>query len=311
MLEPAPYHGFATFLKSPIQDQSKAMGIVGIPFDSSTSYRPGQRFAPNAIRQASMMLTDGGHPIFETIPGEHVSDYGDIVTGSDTDASLKAIEAYYEAWDVIRWGKPAFALGGDHAVSLGILRGIHAAHDRGFGGRDWFDDIKLVIFDSHCDCWETNFGLRIGHGTWVRNAVEEGLVKAENVLQLGLRSPVDPVTRDWLKNRGAPAMISVRRINMMFENDVALEINRFVGTSPWYMSIDIDAIDPSMAPGTGTPEIAGITTHAMLHVLQRLNYDRLIGADVVEVLPMMDPSGITSMTAATLLWTIMAKILVS
>jgi agmatinase len=288
-----PYQGLATFLKSPFADYKKEMGFFGIPFDGASSFRPGSRMAPNAIRQMSMMLTDGDHPEFETNPCESMTDFGDIYTGVDVNSSLNTI-ATVVAEHEFTGLKPLFFAGGDHTIVIGILRGFAA---NGIKPR-------VVHFDSHCDTWQDNFGEPIGHGTWVRNAIDEHLVPDGGVMSIGPRSPVDPVTRDWLVNKGGITVTTREALSM---NIVGLStmIRNFIGDSPWYLSFDIDVLDPAFAPGTGTPEIGGLSPHFMTELLSMLprNFgENFMGMDMVEVNPTYDPSGITSLAGATFLW---------
>jgi agmatinase len=289
-----PYEGFATFLKSPIGDLSRKIGVFGIPYDGSSSFRPGSRFGPKAIREASMMLTDGAHPILGVDPAPHVTDLGDIsVSNIDVEKSLNTIVETVS-------NHPMFLLdtarlmfmGGDHTISLALLE-VYSRK---------FEDIALLHFDAHCDTWAEHFGDPIGHGTWVRNVVESGFVKAENIMQIGIRSPVDPATRDWLSNRGG-TVISAREAMRNAGDFHGLSLRDGLDKRNVYVSFDIDALDPAYAPGTGTPEIAGLTPHFVLDLFENLSGANFIGMDIVEVSPPYDPTGTTALTAATLLWT--------
>ena len=300
-----PFQGFATFLKSPIRDASR-IPVFGVPHDLATSFRPGARMGPKAIRQASMMLTDGEHPKFGIDPATVVSDFGDIpVSNVDLRDSLKLIEQTAFATQ-----GPALWMGGDHSMSLGILRGL----------KDRMKDGVLLHFDAHCDTWKDHFGDPIGHGTWVRNVVEEGIVKPENVLQVGLRSPVDKATRLWLPMQGGAVMTARDALHNTAYGLFQMLLDRletedeipFNGSRrprrPLYISFDIDALDPAYAPGTGTPEIAGLTPHYVLEFLEMLSEfkEQIVGFDLVEVSPAYDHAGITALAGATLLWTMAA-----
>jgi agmatinase len=170
-----------------------------------------------------------------------------------------------------------------------------------------YKDITLLHFDAHCDTWKDHFGDPIGHGTWVRNVVESGFVKAENIIQIGVRSPVDAETRDWLGKRGG-TVLSAREALRQVATGARGLLHHLLKTHTLpkqniYVSFDIDALDPAFAPGTGTPEIAGLSTHFVLDFLEELPGDSVIGMDIVEVSPPYDPTGTTALTAATLLWT--------
>lgn len=290
-----PFQGLATFLKSPVSDLSAKMAVVGLPFDSATSFHPGARFGPNAIRAASMMLTDGEHPLFETDPRLVMTDLGDVALSSNTERALAELEEAVSGNSFVRAAKPVFFMGGDHTVTLGVLRGLSKA------GR--LEDAALVHFDAHCDTWEDHFGEPVGHGTWVRNAIDEKLIAANHVMQIGIRSPVDRKTRDWLPRLGG-RVISARQA---LRADLVTKIRYMTDGRPVYISFDIDALDPAYAPGTGTPEIAGLMPHLVLDVLEGIaHHVDLVGMDVVETNPMLDPTKITALTAATLMWTVAA-----
>ena len=293
-----PFQGLATFLKSPVSHLPRPIGVLGIPFDGATSYRPGTRFAPNAIRQASMMLTDGGHPTLGVDPCQFVTDLGDtVVSNVNVEKSLaQIVEDIGTITDERERGEDERLLfiGGDHTVTTGILRAIAPRHP----------DLFVLHLDAHCDTWADHFGDPIGHGTWVRNVVEEGLVEPSSILQVGIRSPVDPATRDWLPDLGGK-VISARAVAKS-DPCIALAhvLNKVPKERPVYVSVDIDCLDPAYAPGTGTPEIAGLTPHFVLDLLEGLAGRTVIGADLVEVNPMVDPSGITALAGATVLWTL-------
>jgi agmatinase len=293
-----PFQGFNTFLKAPIRDLSRPIGVVGIPYDGSTSYRPGARFGPNAVRQASAMLTDGLHPDFEIDPRYLMTDWGDIIT-SNTDVS-KSLDQITDAITTDPYladaTKKLLFIGGDHTISLGILRAISTRPE----------DLRLIVFDAHCDTWADHFGDPLGHGTWVRNAVEENLIPASSIMQIGLRSPVDVATKKWLPERGGITFSS--RETMRDPGWVENQIRTFCGDHPVYVSFDIDVLDPAYAPGTGTPEIGGLSTMVVLDLIQSLAGSDIIGMDLVEVNPSYDHAGITSLAAATILWTVASMI---
>ncbi|RKR06814.1 agmatinase [Kushneria sinocarnis] len=288
-----PYQGIATFLKSPL-DASRPFGFVGIPYDGSVTFRPGARLGPNAIRRASMMLTDGHHPEFGTDPCARVTDLGDIdITRVAQHAALARIE---EAVTTLSAERPECRLmlaGGDHLTTLGVLRALRRRYDR---------PLALIHFDAHCDTWTRHFDDDVGHGTFLRNAIEEGVVDPAMTLSLGLRSPVDPQTREWLGSRGGLAM-SARRLMRTDGEQLAALVDERIGTAPVYVTFDIDVLDPAHAPGTGTPEVGGITTMKALELLESLRHCNMIGMDVVEVSPPFDSHDITALAAATLLWT--------
>jgi agmatinase len=266
------------------------MVVMGAPFDSATSFRSGSRMGPSAIREASLMLTDGVH---EHFPCEDLSqwigDAGDmpIPTGN----TIKAIDTIQSC--VLRQNSHPITLGGDHSITLGVLRALYECHGK----------MSVVHLDAHCDTWSSHFGEPIGHGTWLRNAILEGLVDAHNVISLGVRSPADTATRTWLSQQGGRSMNSWDVMNAP-PRVLADVVKNRVGANPCYLSLDIDCLDPSHAPGTGTPEIGGLSTLFVMeffrHLLPRIQW---IGMDCVEVAPSYDVSGITSLAAATFTWT--------
>ena len=291
-----PYQGIATFLKSP-QEAERPFAFMGLPYDAATTFRSGARMGPGAIRQASMMLTDGHHPIFGVDPCALVNDYGDAPINQV--GQENAIQAVDDAVSGLlsRALHPVLA-GGDHLVTLGVLRAMHRHHGV---------PLAVIHFDAHCDTWPDHFGDRIGHGTWVRNAVEEGLVDPTRFVQIGIRSPCDPVTSRWLASKGG-IVVTPREAKGNFDHDwiEAWASSRIGPTYPTYVTFDIDALDPAYAPGTGTPEVGGLSSMDGLMMLESLKGLNLVGMDVVEVCPAYDPAGITALAAATMLWTYLA-----
>lgn len=287
-----PFQGLSTFLKAPVGDASRPIGVFGIPFDGATSYRGGARFGPEGIRSASKMLTDGAHPVFGFEPVNNVTDMGDIImSNTNVEESLEQItKAIAASGFVGDKEKRIICVGGDHTVTLGILRALAQHHE----------ELQVLHFDAHCDTWEDHFGDPIGHGTWVRNVVEEGLVEAQNIVQVGIRSPVDPETRDWLTERGG-TVFSAREAMSEGPDEI---ISTLRSDCPIYISFDIDALDPAYAPATGTPEIAGLTPHFVLDVLERLSRHVIVGMDLVEVYPELESNKVTALTGATLMWTV-------
>lgn len=294
-----PYQGIATFLKSPL-DPERPFGFLGLPYDCSVTFRPGARLAPNALRRASMMLTDGCHPLFETDPCARVSDLGDLdITQVAQHDALARIEAGVAALLAQSPGRRLLCAGGDHLTTLGVLRAQRKRFDR---------PLSLIHFDAHCDTWSHHFGDDVGHGTFLRNAIEEGLVAPERTLSLGLRSPVAPATRDWLCEQGGQWLSSRALMHPAGGALGAMVQERMAGT-PIYLTFDIDVLDPAHAPGTGTPEVGGITTLKALELLEALRGFDLIGMDVVEVSPPFDQGEITALAGATLLWTFIAMLM--
>jgi agmatinase len=291
-----PYEGFSTFLKSSINNPAAYLGVLGLPFDGASSFRSGSRFGPRAIREASTMLTDGQHPLFEIDPAQHINDFGDLSLSQDVTRMLNQIEGHLIGHDFVMSDRPMVYLGGDHTVTLGILSALSTK-----------GDLSVIHFDAHCDTWDTNFEDAIGHGTWVKNIVEEEIVDPRKIVQIGIRSPVDRVTRDYLKSKGG-TVLSARETERLVSDSAdqfAADIVKVIGKGPCYISFDIDCLDPAYAPGTGTPEIGGLSSMAVLEILEALmkKHHNWIGMDLVEVNPSFDHGQITSLAAATIIWT--------
>ncbi len=265
-----------------------AVCIAGIPFDLGVTNRPGARFAPMAIRQASRMLTDGDNPDGWIDPKNlPIADIGDFsIALGDIPESLRMIER--QAVDRAH----LLCLGGDHTVTLPLLRAL--ARRRG-------DAVGLIHFDAHLDTWPDNFGQPLGHGSVFYHAINEGLVAPHRMVQIGIRSPIPRAVWDWTLDKGA-TIISAETVHETGPATVAEAIREIVGRQPVYLSFDIDALDPSQAPGTGTPEIGGLFTWQAMAILKRLRGLAFAGMDVVEVLPACDAAEITSLAAATLGW---------
>jgi len=270
--------------------------VLGLPTDTATTFRPGARFAPAAIREASMMLTDGTHPDFDVDISKHTIDLGDAdITVGNTLKMLEQVETV--ANNVLNWNKHPVFLGGDHSVTLGILRAMNKMYGK----------VAVIHFDAHCDTWSSNFDEPIGHGTWLYNAINEKLVDPAKVISIGIRSPSDETARRFLQSHGG-LTFSARQTMRKPANVITSILDR-IGNTPVYLSFDIDALDPAHAPGTGTPEIGGLTTMWVLECLENLYGLNWIGMDLVEVSPSYDHSQITSLAAATICWTYLSMVI--
>ncbi len=288
-----PYAGIATFGRQPHTRELNGadVAILGVPYDSSTSYRSGCRFGPRAIREQSLLLWGYNNAQkvspFQTLK---VIDYGDVdVVPPDIVATHKAIQDV--AARIVNAGVTLLTLGGDHSISLPLLRAQAALHG----------PVALVHFDAHPDTWDCEYaGQPFSHGTPFRRAIDEGLVDTSAYVQIGIRGPTAGpqdyadalqlgarmITLDDAVERGLPAVLS--------------EVGSVCAGKKVYVTIDIDAVDPAFAPGTGTPEVGGFTSHQMLKLVRGLKGLNIIGADLVEVSPPFDHSGITSILAANL-----------
>jgi agmatinase len=264
-----------------------AICVAGVPFDLGTSNRPGARFGPAAIRQASRMLVDGDHPAaWSEIERFDLADIGDFgIAHGDIQGSLTAIEK--QAGPV----EHLVALGGDHTITLALLRAL--ARRKGALG--------LVHFDGHVDTWPDSFGLVFGHGSPFYHAIEEGLVDPYRMIQIGIRSPLHRAVFDWTIGKGV-TIVTAEDVHESGPKAIAERIRSVVGDGPAYLSFDVDALDPAFAPGTGTPEVGGIATWQARAILRRLAGISFAGMDVVEVSPPYDVAEITALAAATIAW---------
>jgi agmatinase len=280
-----------TFLGVERSDADAAICIAGIPFDLGTSNRPGARFGPTAIRQASRMLVDGDHPAsWAEIERFDLADIGDFrIAHGDIQGSLAKIEEQAAPL------RHLVALGGDHTVTLALLR----ARARRMG------PLGLVHFDGHVDTWPESFGLVFGHGSPFYHAIEEGLIDPRRTIQIGIRSPVHRDIFDWTVGKGV-TILSAEEVHETGPRTVARRIHEVVGTEPAYLSFDVDALDPAFAPGTGTPEVGGLATWQARAILRRLAGIDFAGMDVVEVSPPYDVAEITALAAATMVWDYLA-----
>jgi agmatinase len=266
--------------------------IAGVPMDIGTTNRSGTRDAPAAIRRASRMLTDGGHPEHWVEPARmSVSDIGDFALAlGDIPGSLLAIQSQAAAIGHV------LALGGEHGITLPLLRALtqRLGHP-----------VALVHFDAHVDTWPDNFGQTYAHGSPFYHAINEGLVDPRRMIQIGIRSPVQRDVMDWTLAQGV-TVLSAQDVHASGPAAVAARIIDVVGDAPGYLSFDIDVLDPAFAPGTGTPEIGGLASWQAQAILRQLKNIRFAGMDVVEVSPQFDVSEITSLAAATMVWEYLA-----
>jgi len=277
-----------TFLGVGQTNADAAICVAGIPFDLGTSNRPGARFGPAAIRQASRMLVDGDHPVSGAeMERLDLADVGDFqIAHGDIPGTLARIEEQAAPL------KHLVALGGDHTVTLPLLRALASSRKGALG---------LVHFDGHVDTWPESFGLVWGHGSPFYHAIEEGLVDPRHTIQIGIRSPLHRDIFDWTVGKGV-TIVTAEDVHESGPQSVAERVRAVVGDGPSYLSFDIDALDPAFAPGTGTPEVGGLATWQARAILRRLAGLRFAGMDVVEVSPPYDVAEITALAAATIAW---------
>jgi agmatinase len=286
------YAGPSTFCRLPeLRDLSRCdVAVLGIPFDAGTSYRPGARFGPQAIRQASRHLRTNFHPAYDTEPFRtlQVADAGDVACNPfNIEEAIAQIEA--AADEVFERAPALVSLGGDHTIAVPLLRSVNKVAGQ----------VALVHFDAHLDTWDTYFGAPYTHGTPFRRAAEEGLFDDDASMHVGIRGPLysaDDLARD------AELGFKVVHCDELETHGVDHVIERIrerIGNRPLYLSIDIDVLDPAHAPGTGTPEIAGLSSRELLHIIRGLQGANLVAADIVEVSPAYDHAELTSLAAAT------------
>jgi agmatinase len=284
------YAGPATFARVPTLDEvgSADIAVVGVPFDSGVSYRPGARFGPAHIRASSKLLRPY-HPPLDVSPFARlqIADAGDIaVNPFSIDEAITAVER--GADEVLERSGRLLTLGGDHTIALPLLRSLH----RRYG------PISVLHFDAHLDTWDTYFGAPYTHGTPFRRANEEGLLDPEGCLHMGIRGPLYDAAD--LADDTALGFQIVRSDDYQTEG-VAAVVERMLarlGDRPVYVSVDIDVLDPAHAPGTGTPEAGGLTSRELLHTLRALTACNIVGSDIVEVSPPYDHAEITGIAAA-------------
>ena len=280
----------------PIATTPYAVG--GIAWDGATTNRPGARFGPRAVRQASQMLCDGIHPHFDRSPLGHLGDAGDLaLPNTSLDAMRAALAPLAAQWI----GRHHMAwIGGDHSITLPLLRAYRAHLGR---------QLAVIHFDAHCDTWTNHFGEPSGHGTWVYEAMQEGLVIDACFTQLGIRSAGERTAREYVHDRGGQIFTarSLRGLESPAQLAPVLAAIRERlaqhGHPPVYLSLDIDCLDPAFAPGTGTPEPGGMSTNQVLTLLEELADLPFVGMDCVEVAPPYDHAELTSAAAATFVWT--------
>ena len=294
------FTGPTTFARLPhvraLEDVDVA--IVGVPFDTGVTYRVGGRFGPAAIRAASVLLRPYD-PVLDVAIFETLScvDYGDVaVVPGYIERSYEAIEAAVAP--IVEARAVPLLLGGDHACTLPHLR---ATRSRG--------PVAVIDFDSHTDAWDSYFGERYNHGTWMRRAIEEGLVDVEHSIEVGLRGSVY-APGDWegLRSELGLEYITTEDVFAEGAESVAARIRERVGDRPAFISFDIDVVDPAFAPGTGTPEAGGPSAHDMLAIVRGLRGIDFVGFDVVEVIPAYDPADQTATLAANLAYTMLGLV---
>ena len=297
------FAGVPTFMRLPHVSLDAAkisevdIGIIGVPWDSGTTNRPGPRHGPRQLRDASTMIR-AQHPVSGIRPYEKLNcaDLGDVsINPADIEDSMNRITSFYKT--VIEKGIKPLTAGGDHLTSLPVLRAIA---ERG--------PLGMIHFDSHTDLFHSYFdGTMFTHGTPFRRAVEENLLDPKRVIQIGIRgTQYDREDLDFADSVG----IRVVKIEEFFDRgikDVMTEARAIVGEKETYISYDIDFIDPAFAPGTGTPEVGGPNSYEALKVVRELTGVKIVGADMVEVSPPFDPSSNTAFLGVSVMFELLCQ----
>lgn len=283
------FAGLATFARLPMAaDASADVGIQGVPFDAGVSYRPGARFGPSHVRESSRLLRPFNAAIgVEPFGTQRVVDLGDVAANPfSIDEAIAQVERatreHLEQVDRL------VTIGGDHTIALPILRVMH--------GRN--GPIAVVHLDAHLDTWDTYFGQPYTHGTPFLRASEEGLLAVGHCLHIGIRGPLystEDLPRD---RRSGFSIITSDQVDLDGTAAVVEQIRSHTGGAPVYLSVDIDVLDPGLAPGTGTPEAGGLTGRELLRIIRGFRGLDLVGMDVVEVAPAYDHAQITGIAAA-------------
>ncbi len=282
------FSGIKTFFRLPVAEieENFDVALFGIPYDGAVSYRPGARFAPTQIRDASS-LGRGFHmtraiSLFEKLK---VADVGDCPTVPiDQAQTYEKIEKFADA--ILKTNKKFISIGGDHSTTLPLLRSLKKKYGTA---------LSFIHFDAHLDTYPAAWGCEYHHGAFARHAIEEGLVDPKKMLQIGIRGP--------LAGSNDLKIVTDHKVQVRTVDDIREQpIQEFLKTlptfsGPTYISFDIDCLDPAYAPGTGTPVPGGLTTYETQRILRALKIENLVGADIVEVCPPYDSSQITSLAA--------------
>jgi guanidinopropionase len=295
------FGGIATFFRLPHVSLEHAadidIGIVGIPWDGGTTNRPGPRHAPRQMRDQSSMVRRM-HQTSHIVPYDlaNVADLGDCsVNPASVDDSLKRVEKHFH--DIIAKGIRPLVAGGDHLCSLPVLRALGKKKPVG-----------MIHFDAHTDLYDGYFGgFKYTHGTPFRRAIEEGVLDPKRTIQIGLRGSMYDLDDFAYGEKMGVRLVRIEEAMEKGPKAIMEEARRIVGNGETYVSFDIDMLDPVYAPGTGTPEIGGFTTFQAQQMLRMLRGLNIIGADVVEVSPPFDPSGMTAYAGATMMFEILCS----
>jgi agmatinase len=295
-LNKPPFSGIKTFFQLPhvtdLQNNDIDFAVIGVPFDAGATFRTGARFGPQGIREHSMLLRPynpgSDIAIFDYCSG---IDYGDLPTIPGYIAESHSLITQSIKKVITHPLTPIF-LGGDHSVSLPVLRAMADKHG----------PLALIHFDAHSDLWDGYYGKKDTHGTPFRRAVEEELIDPGHSIQVGLRGPLYGQEDYKMTEAVGMALLSGPELHQIGINQTIDRIRQRVGGKKAYLTFDIDFIDPAYAPGTGTPEVGGFTSYEGISLIRGLQGIDIVGFDLVEVLPAYDPAHITSLLAANLIY---------
>jgi agmatinase len=293
------FAGIRTFMRAPHTTDLAGVdaAVYGIPYDTATSYRTGPRFGPEAIRSASALLRPYNPALgVNVVEALSIVDYGDLpVSPGDTERTYGQVEEGLAP--LVEAGVFPLALGGDHSVTLAELRVLARRHG----------PLALVQLDSHGDMWEEYFGQRFFHGTTFKRALEEGLIEPGASVQAGLRGSVYGAEDLESARELGFAVLPCDQLRLLEPGGFAGLVRTRAGNRPVFLSFDIDVLDPAFAPGTGTPEVGGLSTAEALAFLRSLRGIELVGADVVEVSPPYDgPGQQTALAAANVAYEVLS-----
>ena len=290
------FEGIPTFMRLPHIEDPRALDIalVGVPYDGGTTFRTGARFGPRNIRVQSAMIRPW-NPVLGVNPFERkrIADFGDLpVNPLSLEDSYARIEK--GIWPILAAGATPVSVGGDHSITLPLLRAVARKHG----------PLALVQIDAHSDTWSTYFGSHHSHGTIIRRGIEEGVLARGAVLQVGIRGQVYGNDDFEFSRRNQITWITAEEFHRKGLSAVEPKLAP-LRNRPCYLTFDIDSVDPAFAPGTGTPQVGGLSSAQALDLVRALRGLRLVGADLVEVSPPYDTSEITSLLAANLLYEIL------
>ena len=291
------YTGIPTFFRAPYTQHlaETDIGLIGIPFDGGVTNRSGARHGPRAVRdQSSLLRRIHGTTGFMPFATARVRDLGDcwIEQPYELEGALREIQLFLET--VVDAGVIPLSVGGDHSISLPILRAVAPRHAK--------SGLGMIHIDAHCDTGDDYLGSRFHHGAPFRRAVEEGLIDPRRVIQIGIRGTLNDPDMWGFSQRSGMRVLTMDEFQDRGWAYAVAEARRVVGDGPAYLTYDIDSLDPVHAPGTGTPEAGGITAIEALRLLRGLRGLDFVGGDLVEVAPSFDPGTITAFNAASLLF---------